>query len=61
MARRRRRAPSRRAGGLGGVVRAVRRYFPVTQHTSVERVVGALFAVVAVLVLAFMAWVMLRR
>ncbi len=58
--RRSRRASSRQAGGLDGVLRAGRRYFPVTRNTRVERAILGLLAVVAVLVAAFLAWVLMR-
>ena len=45
--------------GLVGLLRVVRRYVPVTQHTNFVRAIVASFAVVAVVVLAGLAWLRL--
>jgi hypothetical protein len=56
--RRRRQASSRQVAGFDN--RAVRRYFPVARHTRVERALGALLGVAAILVVVFLAWALLR-
>jgi hypothetical protein len=44
-----------------GLMKLVRRYFPATRHTTSERVLGVLLAIVAVLVLAGLIFVLLGR
>lgn len=45
--------------GAPGLLKVIRRYIPATRHTTNERVLGVLLAVVAVLVVAGLGWMLL--